>query len=95
MSANYQLDGFAVSMAFEPIAGDGESPQNVVDLLHELSVICESVGGRIHMVKHVHADRAVFRKMFDPQIRQFETIKRKYDPDLILQNKFSDRFFSF
>jgi hypothetical protein len=33
--------------------------------------------------------------MFKGQIEEFENIKRQYDPDLLLQNPFSDRLFEF
>lgn len=95
MSANYRLYGFAVSIAFEPIAPDGAPPPTIVELMHELTKDCLSFGGRIHLVKNVYADPADFRRMFSPQIEQFEDIKRKYDPGLVLQNKFSDTFFGF
>jgi decaprenylphospho-beta-D-ribofuranose 2-oxidase len=95
MSANYQLEGFAVTIAFEPIAPDGQAPPRIVDLMHELSVDCQALGGRVHFVKNIYSDPVVLRKMFHPQIEQFEDIKRKYDPSLLLQNKFSDTFFTF
>jgi hypothetical protein len=33
--------------------------------------------------------------MFSPQIKTFEAIKCQYDPDLLIQNPFSDQFFGF
>ncbi len=95
MSANYYLDGFAVTLAFEPIAPEGCPPANICDLLHELSVDCLNAGGRIHMPKNVNVDKLVFRNMFSPQIVTFENIKRQYDPDLLLGNPFSDNLFQF
>jgi decaprenylphospho-beta-D-ribofuranose 2-oxidase len=95
LSANYHLDGFAVSLAFEPIAPSGKAPPEIVALLYELSKDCISVGGRIHFVKNMYIEPADFRTMFSPQLEQFEDIKLEYDPDLILQNSFSDRFFLF
>jgi len=95
MSANYDSDGFAVSIAFEPIRPDGSAPPKIVELMLQLTKDCLSVGGKIHLVKNVYADPVDFRQMFSPQIEQFEEIKRKYDPGLVLQNKFSDTFFSF
>jgi FAD/FMN-containing dehydrogenase len=95
MSANYKLDGFAVTLGFEPVAPKGCPPRAIPKLLKTLSQQCLDVGGRIHPVKNVCADKTVFRKMFSPQIEQFEDIKREYDPDLLLQNSFSDRLFCF
>lgn len=95
MSGSYNLDGFAVSVAFEPIAPDGSAPPKVQELMIDLTQDCRSVGGRLHLVKNVYAEPDDFRKMFSPQIEQFENIKKNYDPSRILQNGFSDRFFAF
>jgi FAD/FMN-containing dehydrogenase len=92
LSANYQLSGFAVSFAFEQLYG---TPNRVFELLRELSRDCLEAGGRIHLPKNSHVDRNVFRSMFKGQIEKFENIKRQYDPDLLLQNTFSDRLFEF
>jgi decaprenylphospho-beta-D-ribofuranose 2-oxidase len=105
MSANYHMDGFAVSIAFEPgnlptedwdkgCAPDPKIGPGIPKLLRELSVDCQKAGGRIHLVKNVHADPEVFRSMF-PRIEDFEDIKRDGDPGLILGNPFSDLFFNF
>lgn len=95
ISANYRLDGFAITIAFEPISPDGKVPQTICDLLHDLSVDCLAAGGRIHFVKNIYADPPILRQMFHPNIEAFEVIKRKYDRALLLQNPFSDRFFRF
>jgi decaprenylphospho-beta-D-ribofuranose 2-oxidase len=95
MSANYQLDGFAVTLGFEPIAFDGDPPPQILKLLMALSERCLEAHGRIHLVKNVYVDKKVFYKMFSPQIGMFEKIKRQYDPDLLIQNSFSDRLFNF
>jgi FAD/FMN-containing dehydrogenase len=95
MSANYQLDGFAVTLGFEPVDPNGCPPPEIPRLLRHLSERCLEANGRIHLVKNVHADPGVLREMFLPQIEQFEAIKRHYDPDLILQNTFSDKLFEF
>jgi len=39
--------------------------------------------------------REVFRSMFKGQIEEFERIKAKHDPNMILRNPFSDRLFDF
>lgn len=95
LSANYRLDGFAISLGFEPVVADGTPPSQIVNLLKELSVDCLSVDGRIHLVKNVHADKAVLRQMFSSQLAAFEAIKRRVDPNMVLQNGFSDRLFEF
>lgn len=95
LSANYGLNGFAVSFGFERPESAGRPPERVFALLRELSRDCQNVGGRLHLPKNSHVDREVFRAMFKGQIEKFEQIKRRYDPELLLQNSFSDRFFDF
>jgi decaprenylphospho-beta-D-ribofuranose 2-oxidase len=94
MSANYHLDGFAVSWCFEP-SNPETPPPALIDLLQQLSVDCLNAGGRIHLPKNAYVDRATFRAMFSPQITTFEAIKRVCDPNLLIQNPYSDRFFAF
>lgn len=93
MSGNHELDGFAVSFAFEPT--ESKAPEDILALLRQLSVDCRDVGGRIHLPKHNHVDKDVFRAMFKGQIERFEAVKRKHDPELLLRNPFSDRLFNF
>ena len=95
LSANYGLNGFAVSFGFERPESAGRPPERVFALLRELSRDCQNAGGRLHLPKNSHVDREVFRSMFKGQIERFEQIKRRYDPELLLQNSFSDRFFDF
>jgi decaprenylphospho-beta-D-ribofuranose 2-oxidase len=95
MSANYKMDGFAVSFAFEPVDAEPKPPLEVEELFREFSRDALKLGGRIHLAKSVYAEKEVLREMFSPQIRDFEAIKRHYDPDLILQNTFSDNLFCF
>ena len=95
MSANYHLDGFAITIGFEPEAPEGCPPDKIPKLFRELSEDCLHAGGRIHLTKNLYVDPKVFRPMFSPQIAQFETIKRLHDPDLLIQNPFSDAFFQF
>ena len=97
MSANYHLDGFAVTFTFEPVDSDSTPPPDLCALLRALSVDCLNVGGRIHLPKNSHVDRTTFRAMFGDQmqIQRFEAIKAQYDPKGLLQNPFSDKFFLF
>jgi len=96
MSGNYNMNGFAISMAFEPIRGSCPSPK-IVSFLQELSIDCMNLGGRLHWVKNAQAFPDTFRRMFNDQgqMDRFEQLKRQYDPHGLLQNEFSDRFFHF
>jgi decaprenylphospho-beta-D-ribofuranose 2-oxidase len=109
MSANYKMDGFAVTLGFEPGNLPTQDWENgcppdlpivpsIPRLLRELSVDCLNVHGRIHLVKNVYADPCtVFRPMFSDQnqLEKFNNIKHTCDPDLILWNPFWDTFFKF
>ena len=95
MSANYDLDGFAITIGFEPRIPGGCPPPEIPQFFRELSADCAEIGGRIHLTKNVYVERDVFRRMFSPQIAEFEEINRAYDPELLLRNPFSDRFFRF
>jgi decaprenylphospho-beta-D-ribofuranose 2-oxidase len=98
MSGNFAMDGFAISLAYEPRPQQDlpYSPRlEIANLFKTLSRSALGFGGRIHLVKNVIADKADFREMFSAKIGQFEEIKRHYDPALILQNKFSHDHFEF
>jgi decaprenylphospho-beta-D-ribofuranose 2-oxidase len=95
MSGSYYLDGFAVTLGFEPVAPQGCPPPEIPQLLRDLSKVCLAFGGRLHLPKNLQLSSGDFRNMFLPQIQTFEDIKRKHDPELLLGNKFSDYFFQF
>src|ERR1700722_20047292 len=67
ISANYYLDGFAVTFAFEPVDSDYVPPPDLDALPRDLSVDCLNAGGRIHFPKNSHVDPTIFRKMFGDQ----------------------------
>jgi decaprenylphospho-beta-D-ribofuranose 2-oxidase len=95
MSGSYHLDGFAVTLGFEPVAPKGCPPAKMPKLLRELCKDCLAVGGRIHSPKNLQLSGDVFRQMFSPQITTFENVKRTHDPEKLLGNRFSDTFFQF
>ena len=94
MSATYEQSGFAISLAFENYE-TACPPKKVVALLRDLSVLCAEMGGRIHLVKNLHVEKAVVRRMFAKTIGDFEAIKVRLDPDGVLRNPFFDRLFEF
>ncbi len=79
MSATYEQSGFAISLAFENYE-TACPPKKVVALLRDLSVLCAEMGGRIHLVKNLHVEKAVVRRMFEKTIGDFEAIKVHLDP---------------
>jgi hypothetical protein len=92
MSATFKQYGFAVSLAFENYEGPCP-PAQVDTLLRGLSTVCADMGGRIHLVKNLRAEKADVRRMFDATIREFEQIKASLDPAGILRNPFFEKLF--
>jgi decaprenylphospho-beta-D-ribofuranose 2-oxidase len=96
MSANRGFPGFALSIAFENFDHTDCTPPAIQTFFYDLSRIClERFGGRIHLVKNVHAEKKVLRKMFRGGIEEFEDLKRRFDPQGLLRNPFFDRLFNF
>jgi len=89
LSANHDLAGYAVSLAFEDV-----SVQKIAKLraiLTSLAKTCHEMGGRVYLVKNVFATPTQIRAMFGNNLGEFLTLKKKYDPRDILQNEFFDR----
>jgi decaprenylphospho-beta-D-ribofuranose 2-oxidase len=92
MSATFKQSGFAISLAFENYQ-EPCPPAHVDALLRGLSTLCGDIGGRIHLVKNLRAQKVDVRRMFDATIREFEKIKAGVDPAGILRNPFFDKIF--
>lgn len=52
-----------------------------------------SVGGRYYLPYRPHASQEQFLRAY-PQAREFATLKRSHDPDLLFRNQFYDRYLS-
>lgn len=91
LSASRGGDGFAVTVAFETM-NEAELEART-EALADLSEICASVGGKIHLVKTVCASPEVLKRMFGPAIAEFGALKRRVDPKGILVNRFLEKTF--
>ena len=92
LSATFKQNGFAVSLAFENYEGPCP-PQPVDTLLRGLSGLCADMGGRIHLVKNLRAEKVDVQRMFAAAIGDFARIKADLDPAGILRNSFFDKIF--
>jgi decaprenylphospho-beta-D-ribofuranose 2-oxidase len=91
LSANYGTDGFAVTLAFE--TSDEESVARIRVRLVELSERALALGGRVFLVKNVHASAEHIEAMYGHALPELVRLKRLVDPDGILRNEFLERVF--
>jgi FAD/FMN-containing dehydrogenase len=94
LSGSYHLDGYVVSLAFEPPSCDHESVAEIEKMLMKLSELAYDKGGRLHLAKNVHVDALVFQEMFGGQWTAFLKLKETHDPGNILVNPFFERLFT-
>ena len=88
LSSSNGLAGFAVSFVFEGL--QVTSPRVRACLL-ALNDLCASVGGRLHLVKSVNAEHAQIQRMYAHALPELRRLKKKYDPNGILENAFFER----
>jgi decaprenylphospho-beta-D-ribofuranose 2-oxidase len=91
MSSNNGLAGYAVSVAFQHLTMRKIS---LIDAhLRDLSDVCQRLGGRVYLVKNVHASASQLQEMYGENMVQFRALKEQLDPEGILRNEFFDRVF--
>ncbi|MDT8306626.1 MAG: FAD-binding oxidoreductase [Anaerolineae bacterium] len=91
MSSNNGLAGFAVSIAFQHLT---LRKMGILDaILRDLSDLCGELGGRVYLVKSVHASHSQLAAMYGENMAQFRALKEQLDPDSLLRNEFFDRVF--
>jgi decaprenylphospho-beta-D-ribofuranose 2-oxidase len=91
LSANHRMDAFAVTLAFE--TSDQESVRRIRRALAELSGRALRLGGRVHLVKNVHAAPGHLEAMYAHALPDLVRLKRLVDPGGILRNEFLERVF--
>jgi decaprenylphospho-beta-D-ribofuranose 2-oxidase len=91
LSANHGMDAFAVTLAFE--TSDQESVNRIRRALTELSSHARAAGGRVHLVKNVHAHAGDLDAMYAHALPEFVRLKQLVDPDGLLRNEFLERVF--
>jgi FAD/FMN-containing dehydrogenase len=96
MSGSHELDGYVVSLAFEPTTVDRRKVRPIEELLKDLSREAQKkkYGGRLHLAKNVHVDKDVFQKMFATKLAEFLKLKAFHDCGNILVNPFFERLFT-
>jgi decaprenylphospho-beta-D-ribofuranose 2-oxidase len=90
LSATYDQDGFAVSVAFENYS-TACPPDSVQEFLKAMSVVCADNNGRIHLVKNIYADVDVSKYMLRSSLAQFTDVKGRLDGSHVLWNPFLER----
>jgi decaprenylphospho-beta-D-ribofuranose 2-oxidase len=90
MSANNGLEGYAVSVAFDDL-----NKRRIETLSRELVAFsdrCHQMGGRVYLVKNVHATTQQLHRMYAHAMPPFLEMKRRLDPRGILRNEFFSRW---
>jgi FAD/FMN-containing dehydrogenase len=91
LSASRGLRGFAITVTWT--AKNADIWPRVKERLHALSRACRELGGRVHMVKNVEANREDLHAMYGDAFDRFLALKKRYDPRGLLRNEFFDRVF--
>ena len=81
----------AISLAFA--ASEEESVHRIRLRLHALSARALELGGRVYLVKNVHATAEQLQEMYAHALPEFVRLKRRVDPDGLLRNEFLERVF--
>ncbi len=92
LSASRDFPSFVVTVSFGDKNQPGLPPL-MVDFLSLLSHDCLRLGGRVHLVKNVVADRADLRAMHGDAAAEFAKLKRVYDSKGLFHNEFFARVF--
>lgn len=93
MSASRGLTSFVVTISFAELNRQTSFSRGVVDLFRALSTDCRRLGGRVHLVKGVYADRDDLRAMYGDAAGEFRKLKQLYDPKNVLRNEFFEQVF--
>jgi len=89
MSPSRELDGFAVSYAFE--TSNPAKLELVKQCFVELSDDLLAIGGRVSLVKNVHASVGALSTMYADGIPKLQALKAMVDPDKLLRSDFVAR----
>ena len=92
LSASADLAGFAVSYAFE--TSKEKRLECAKETFADLAeVLWERFGGRVYLVKNVHARPATLAAMYGGHAEEFFALKAELDPRGVLRNEFLERNF--
>lgn len=90
-SASRGLAGYAVTFTFEEL--DRTTFPVEERLLAELALVAERLGGRVHLVKNVHASSALLERGYAEGVSELLALRTTLDPERILSNGFLARVF--
>jgi decaprenylphospho-beta-D-ribofuranose 2-oxidase len=88
LSSSRNMDAFAITFSFERMF---TQPILEAAALRKLSEACLRLGGRVHLVKHVHADESTLCKMYGPAFKALHETRKERQSDQVLANEFSAR----
>jgi decaprenylphospho-beta-D-ribofuranose 2-oxidase len=91
LSANNGLNAYAVSVEFEYLSA--KQIAQVRERLKIMSGRCHALGGRVYLVKNVHATPEQVRHMYAPAMEKFLALKKQLDPEGLLRNDFYEKIF--
>jgi hypothetical protein len=92
MSASRGLPSFVVTVSLVDRDRRALRPE-IEDMLSALSHDCRMLGGRVHLIKNVVADRSDLRAMHGDAGAEFRVLKKQFDPKGIFRNGFFERVF--
>lgn len=91
LASSFELDGVLVSFGFE--TSRRSRLRRVRSALTELATRCRELGGRVHLVKNVHASADDLAAMYGHALPAFAAWKRRLDPHRLIRNAFLERVF--
>jgi decaprenylphospho-beta-D-ribofuranose 2-oxidase len=91
LSSANTLPGFCVSFLFEAVTSG--KYERLAPCLLALNDACLAAGGRLHLIKNVHATRAQLGAMYAHAAGDLARIKSRVDPRGVLVNDFFARAF--
>jgi len=92
MSASRNFPSFVVTVSFGDM-NQSELPPQMHQLFCKLSHDCLTLGGRVHLVKNVIAERSDLRAMHGDAAAEFRTLKQRHDVKQLFHNEFFTRIF--
>lgn len=89
LSPTRDLEGFAVTLAYQTL--DGDRQPAVRRLLRALALRCGALGGRVSLVKNVHVGDRALRAMYADGLVEYRALKAELDPAGLFTNGLLDR----
>jgi decaprenylphospho-beta-D-ribofuranose 2-oxidase len=88
---SYQVDGFSLEAYYQVVPGTVEALQEMLRELMDLVIVA---GGRFYLAKDGLLTHALYRRSIgNAAVEAFLRLKRRYDPDMLLQSNLFRRVF--